>query len=119
MKEHNWDFKEQETLDAIKKFICDKGYAPTVRDLCELTNVKSTSTMQNRLEKLRQKGCIDIVKGSNRTIVVKGYNPHIPVLCRDCRYHHKTNMGVAVWTMCHRLNRKTDDDFYCAYGEEK
>lgn len=119
MKEHNWDLKEQETLDAIKEFIRNKGYSPSVRDLCEMTNVKSTSTMQTRLGKLRQKGYIDIVRGANRTIVVNGFNPHAHVLCKDCRYHHKTNTGVAIWTLCHRLKMKTDDDFYCAYGEEK
>lgn len=119
MKDYNWKYKEQETYDAIVEYIRQYGYSPTVRELCEMTDVKSTSTMQARLEKLRQKGDIDIMKGAKRTIVVKKITPTIPIRCKECRYHRKTNNGVAIWCMCYKLNMKTDDDFYCAFGEEK
>lgn len=39
------------------------------------------------------------------------------VLCKDCKHRHKVNTGLAIWQVCHKLNRQTDDDFYCAYGE--
>ena len=119
MKDYELNLKEQDTYDAIIKHIRNHGYPPSIRELCKLTDVKSTSTMYTRLEKLQEKGYIDIVKGERRTIVVKNYAPCLPVLCKNCRYHNKTNMGVAIWNMCHRLNRQTNDDFYCAYGEEK
>ena len=119
MKDNELNLKEQETYDAIIEHIRKYGYSPTIRKLCEMADVKSTSTMQCRVEKLQQKGYIELVRGEKRTIVVKSVSPKYPVLCKDCRYHHKTNTGVAVWCMCHRLNMKTDDDFFCAYGEEK
>ena len=119
MKDYNWAAKEQETYDAIVEHIRKFGYPPTVRELCEMCDVKSTSTMYARLDQLQKKGLIDIVKGSNRTIVVKDSSPRLIVRCEDCRYHHKTNMGVGIWTVCHKLNMKTDDDFWCAYGEVK
>lgn len=119
MKNCNWRLKEQETYDAIIEHIRTHGYPPTIRELCDMCDVKSTSTMYARLDQLQQNGLIDIVKGSNRTIVVKDSSPRLIIRCKDCRYHHKTNMGVAIWCMCHRLNMKTDDDFYCAFGEEK
>lgn len=43
----------------------------------------------------------------------------IKVRCKDCKHRHKVNTGLAIWQVCHRLNRQTDDDFYCAYGERK
>lgn len=119
MKEYNWEAKCQEIYDAIVEHIREFGYPPTVRKLCEMTDVKSTSTMHRRLERLQQEGYISFVKGGSRTIVVNDFAPAVPVRCKECRYHHKTNMGIGVWCVCHKLNRKTDDDFWCAYGEVK
>ena len=113
------NIKECAVYDAILGYAREWGYPPTIRELCEMTGIKSTSTMYKRLDDIKRKGYIDIVRGCNRTIVLKRGAPNRPVLCKYCRYHHKTNMGVAVWMMCHRLNMKTDDDFFCAYGEEK
>ena len=119
MKDYNWVSKEHEVYDAIVGHIRKFGYSPTVRELCKLLDVKSTSTMHRRLERLQEDGYIDFVKGGSRTIVVNDFSPTIPIRCKECRYHHKTNMGIGVWCVCHKLNRKTDDDFYCAFGEVK
>ena len=35
--------KQQEILDYIKEEILKKGYPPTVREICETVNLKSTS----------------------------------------------------------------------------
>ena len=37
--------KQEEILTNIKKFMADKGYAPTIRELCTLCNLSSTATM--------------------------------------------------------------------------
>ena len=37
--------KQDEILTVIKKFIANKGYAPTIRELCKLCNLSSTATM--------------------------------------------------------------------------
>ena len=41
------------------------------------------------------------------------------VRCKNCRHRHKVNTGLAIWDVCHKLNRQTEDEFFCAYGEEK
>ena len=50
--------KQQQILDYIKNEILDKGYPPTVRDICEAVNLKSTSSVFAHLESLEKKGYI-------------------------------------------------------------
>ena len=42
--------KQSEILEYIKKEILNKGYPPTVRDICEAVNLKSTSSVHSHLE---------------------------------------------------------------------
>jgi repressor LexA len=50
--------KQQEILDFIKKEILNKGYPPTVRDICEAVDLKSTSSVHSHLETLEKNGYI-------------------------------------------------------------
>ena len=63
----------EELLNIIIDYIQENNYPPTTRDLMELTDIKSTSTMHYRLLELREKGLIDFVDCENRTISVTGY----------------------------------------------
>lgn len=109
--------KEKMVYDAIVEYIRKNGYAPTLRELGIKVGLASPSSVYYIINNLKLKGYIDTEEGKKRAIVLKD-NPHRVVLCKDCKFRHKTNNGVAIWMVCHRLNRKTDDDFYCAYGEE-
>ena len=42
--------KQREILEYIKKEILNKGYPPTVRDICEAVHLKSTSSVHSHLE---------------------------------------------------------------------
>ena len=50
--------KQQEILDFIKDVILKKGYPPTVREICETVNLKSTSSVHAHLESLEKNGFI-------------------------------------------------------------
>lgn len=50
--------KQTEVLEFIKKEILKKGYPPTVRDICEAVNLKSTSSVHAHLESLEKNGYI-------------------------------------------------------------
>ena len=50
--------KQQEILDYIKDEILRKGYPPTVREICETVNLKSTSSVHSHLETLEKNGYI-------------------------------------------------------------
>lgn len=50
--------REQMVLTCIQNTQADKGYPPTVREICEQTGMKSTSTVQYYLDSLEKKGWI-------------------------------------------------------------
>jgi len=60
--------KQEKVLQALKKYIAKNGYPPTVRELCELTNLNSTATIHVHLDHLANKKYIKKVKDKNRTI---------------------------------------------------
>ena len=50
--------KQREISDYIKTEILNKGYPPTVRDICEAVKLKSTSSVHSHLETLEKNGYI-------------------------------------------------------------
>ncbi len=50
--------KQLEILNYIKDEILKKGYPPTVREICETVNLKSTSSVHSHLETLEKNGYI-------------------------------------------------------------
>lgn len=50
--------KQQEILEYLKEVILAKGYPPTVREICEKVDLKSTSSVHSHLESLEKKGYI-------------------------------------------------------------
>lgn len=60
--------KQEKILNVIKKFISEKGYAPTIRELCALCNLSSTATMFVHLKNLTDKGYIKQTASKFRTI---------------------------------------------------
>ncbi|HOL90728.1 MAG TPA: transcriptional repressor LexA [Clostridiales bacterium] len=50
--------KQQQILDFVNKQVEEKGYPPSVREICSAVGFKSTSTVHGYLEKLRKNGLI-------------------------------------------------------------
>ena len=49
--------KQQEILDYMKNEILNRGFPPSVREICEAVNLKSTSSVHSHLEALEKNGC--------------------------------------------------------------
>ena len=60
--------KQEKIYNAIKSFISEFGYAPTVREIGEIVNLKSPSSVHEHLLALEEKGYITQLKGKSRTI---------------------------------------------------
>lgn len=69
--------KQESILNEIKKFIAEKGYAPTIRELCKLCNLSSTATMFVHLKNLTNKGYISQTESKFRTIELNVPNEYI------------------------------------------
>lgn len=50
--------KQQEILEYIKQQILERGFPPSVRDICEAVRLKSTSSVHSHLETLEKNGYI-------------------------------------------------------------
>ena len=50
--------KQQEILDYMKNEILNRGFPPSVREICEAVNLKSTSSVHSHLETLEKNGYI-------------------------------------------------------------
>lgn len=62
--------KQQEILDCIKENILQKGYPPSVREICEAVKLKSTSSVHSHLETLEKNGYIRRDPTKPRTIEI-------------------------------------------------
>lgn len=60
------------TLEAISNFLLTKGYPPSMRNLCNATGLKSTSTIYAHLDYLQRMQKITLRGNSSRAIVVNG-----------------------------------------------
>jgi len=50
--------KQLQILEYLKQEVREKGYPPSVREICEATGLKSTSTVHGHLSRLEKKGLI-------------------------------------------------------------
>ncbi len=65
--------KQKEILEFIDEFIIDKGYPPTVREICKGVDLSSTASVHSQLNKLKEKGYLKKDDDTSRALsVVKG-----------------------------------------------
>ena len=62
--------KQSQILEYIKSEIINKGYPPSVRDICQAVNLKSTSSVHSHLETLEKNGYIRRDPTKPRTIEI-------------------------------------------------
>lgn len=62
--------REQRILDYMKKEIGQKGYPPTVREICNALNIKSTSTVHKDIENLELKGYLKKDPSKPRALMI-------------------------------------------------
>ncbi|MGE5329856.1 MAG: transcriptional repressor LexA [Deltaproteobacteria bacterium] len=64
--------KQKKILDFLDKEIQEKGYPPSVREICQAVGLKSTSTVHGYLQRLEKKGLIK--KDATKTRALKVLN---------------------------------------------
>ena len=76
--EMNLTERERRMLDFMKARTMEKGYPPTVREICEELGVKSTSTVHKDLSSLEVKGFIRKDPSKPRAIEIVGFDRFAP-----------------------------------------
>ena len=74
--------KQRQILDFIIQQQAQRGYPPSVREICEAANLSSTSTVHGHLERLERKGYIRRDPTKPRAIEIL-YHPEQEVLPED------------------------------------
>lgn len=65
--------KQKRVLDFVQKEVKDKGYPPSVREICKALEIKSTSTVHSYLNNLEKLGMIS--KGATKPRAIKLLKP--------------------------------------------
>lgn len=63
----------EKVYNFLIKYVEKHGYAPSVREICEGVNLKSTSSVFSHLSKLEEEGKIEMRGNSPRAIKIIGY----------------------------------------------
>lgn len=66
------EIREKRVLEYIKEEIKKKGYPPTVREICDALNVKSTSTIHKDIANLIEKGILKKDPSKPRALTLVG-----------------------------------------------
>lgn len=62
--------RQVEILNIIANYIKREGISPTVREICDITGLKSTSSVHKYIKGLEDEGYIHMIKGSPRSMRV-------------------------------------------------
>ena len=56
--------------DFISEFVKQDGYAPSVREICDATGIRSTSTVHSHLQRMKDSGRLEVASGRRRAISI-------------------------------------------------
>lgn len=87
--------KDYEILDFILNQQNERGYPPTVREICEAVGLSSTATIHARLKKLEKHGYLIKESAKNRSIKVVNYKNAAPQ--PNTTYHDDKYLDVPVY----------------------
>ncbi len=70
--------RQQDILAYMKKIITEKGYSPTVREICQALDIRSTSTVHSDIKTLEEKGLVRKDPAKPRTVLPVDMAPARP-----------------------------------------
>ena len=72
--------RSEEIFDFMQKVIAENGYSPTVREICEACDVKSTATAFTYMNSLVERGLINKAGNRNRAVSLKQGVINVPLI---------------------------------------
>ena len=64
--------KRDEIIEMIVSYMLENGFSPTIRDIGDAVGLKSTASVYNHLEKLKEEGRLSFKNNEPRTITIPG-----------------------------------------------
>ncbi|MBO0588178.1 MULTISPECIES: winged helix-turn-helix transcriptional regulator [unclassified Sporosarcina] len=62
--------RQKNILEYIKSYTEENQYPPTIREIATAVGLKSSSTVHGHLDRLKEKGYVNFVASSPRTLTV-------------------------------------------------
>jgi len=62
--------RQMAIYEYIKEFLAENKYSPSMREITTAVGLKSVSTVHGHLDRLRDKGYIDFINSSPRTLQI-------------------------------------------------
>lgn len=88
--------KEKVVYEYINECLKKNGYAPSVRDICAATGIKSTSSVHEYLRKLETKGYIRKSSGKSRALSIESNNDSETGIMKRVPILGKVTAGVPI-----------------------
>lgn len=82
--------KQRQILEYLKQEILQRGFPPSVREICEAVSLRSTSSVHAHLETLERKGYIKRDATKPRAIEICDEGFHTGRLVQSRELHRKT-----------------------------
>lgn len=86
MKRDDIELKLNELLNYLNDFVSSNGYPPTVREICNDMNFRSTATAYNYLERLKSRGLIQKAGFKNRALGISQPQEDFPCAAPDVKF---------------------------------
>jgi repressor LexA len=87
--------RESQVLQAIIKLSEEKGYPPSVREICDRVGLSSSSSVHSHLKKLERKGYIKRPVNSPRAIKI-----NVEKSCPECGQELIPDSGCSYCPIC-------------------
>lgn len=72
--------KSELIFEFMQKFIAENGYSPTVREICNACNIKSTATAFTYINELADRGVIKKADNRNRAVSLNQKVVNVPLI---------------------------------------
>ncbi len=72
--------KSEMIFEFMQKYIAENGYSPTVREICNACNIKSTATAFTYINQLAERGVINKTDNRNRAVSLKQKVVNVPLI---------------------------------------
>ena len=73
--------KRAEILEFVTEFLKEHGFSPSIREICQAVELRSTATVYYHLNALRQEGALDMERDKKRAISLpQSAQKRIPIL---------------------------------------
>lgn len=108
--------RQQDVLNFMKQFKAEKGYMPTIREICKGINVNAPATVHTHFKELIKKGYIEKNEGNRAYRIVESISENseeqaIELLNKIENRAHLTELEVKLYNQINKIDDILKSDY--------